>query len=57
MSSSPIQFTAASLAVISPWWIPTVDHVSQVAATWLPILGCLWMIIQIFGYFVKKRDK
>lgn len=52
-----LKFTAASLAVVSPWWLPTVNQFSQAAATALPILGCTWMIIQIVGYFLKKDRK
>ena len=39
--------TGAVAAIISPWWLPTLHDVSQFAAEWLPILGALWLIVQI----------
>lgn len=39
--------TGAVAAVISPWWLPVVHQVSDVAALTLPILGALWLIVQI----------
>ena len=41
----------AVAAVASPIWL---EHVSQGAALVLPILGCLWLAVQIVGYLVKK---
>ena len=42
----------AVAAVSSPLWL---EHVSQGAALVLPILGCLWLAVQIGGYLWGKR--
>lgn len=47
----------AGLAISSPWWLPDVHHVSMVAADWLPIFGCLWLVVQIVGYIYKRGKK
>lgn len=39
--------TGAVAAIASPWWLPTLHDVSQFAAEWLPILGAVWLIVQI----------
>jgi hypothetical protein len=39
--------TGAVAAIISPWWLPVLHDVSQVAAFFLPILGAVWLIVQI----------
>lgn len=36
-----------SAAVSSPWWIPPLSQVHDVAAVWLPILGCVLAVLQI----------
>jgi hypothetical protein len=54
---STLKFFTALAAVVSPWWLPIVSHVSEVAATLLPILGCTWIIIQILAFFVKKKGQ
>lgn len=36
----------AGLAVISWWWLPWLQDVSQVFALLLPIAGVLWLVIQ-----------
>ena len=39
--------TGAIAAIISPWWLPALHGVSEVAALVLPILGVLWLCVQI----------
>ncbi len=39
--------TGAVAAIISPWWLPALHDVSQVAAFFLPILGVIWLAVQI----------
>lgn len=34
-------------AIISPWWLPGLAEVSQFCALLAPILGVLWLLIQI----------
>jgi hypothetical protein len=38
---------AAIAAVTSPWWLPPLQSVSEVAGLILPIAGVFWIIIQI----------
>jgi len=46
---------AAGAAVVSPWWLPQLHHVSTIAAEVLPILGALWLIVQIVTHILKTR--
>jgi len=39
--------TGAVAAIASPWWLPSLHDISQVAAEWLPILGGVWLAVQI----------
>lgn len=46
-SGEAVTDTGAVAAIISPWWLPALHDVSQVAAFFLPILGAVWLIVQI----------
>jgi len=48
--------TVAVAAVTSPFWLPFIESTSEVAASFVPILGVLWLLIQIVGYF-RRKDK
>jgi len=37
----------AVAALISPVWLPVLHEVSELAALVLPILGAVWLIVQI----------
>lgn len=39
--------TGAIVAIASPWWLPALHEVSDVAALVLPIIGVLWLCLQI----------
>jgi hypothetical protein len=39
--------TGAAAAIASPWWLPALHQISEVAALVLPILGVLWLCTQI----------
>lgn len=52
-----VKSSVAPAAVISPWWLPWLQTVSETAALVLPILGVLWLVIQMVGYFRKKNRK
>lgn len=49
--------TGAVAAIASPWWLPALHSVSDVAALVLPILGVLWLLLQIIVklHQVKQR--
>lgn len=38
----------AVAAVTSPLWYHWLEQASTWAALWLPILGCLWLAVQIY---------
>jgi hypothetical protein len=39
----------AASAVASPVWLPWLQTASQIAATLAPILGALWLLVQIWA--------
>lgn len=39
--------TGAIAAIASPWWLPALHQVSDVAALLLPIAGVIWLVVQI----------
>lgn len=43
--------------VTSPLWLPQLYEWSQIAALGLPILGCIWLLVQIVGYFINLVNK
>lgn len=51
----PSNVVAAS-AVASPVWLPSLQTVSETAALVLPIVGVLWLMIQI-GFFLHSKIK
>lgn len=46
-SGEVVTDTGAVAAIMSPWWLPAVHQVSDVAALALPILGAVWLVVQI----------
>ena len=57
MINDPITPAVASAAATSPWWLPALAKVSEVAAFALPILGCVWLAVQITGYLLRLRKR
>lgn len=53
--------TIASTAVTSPAWLPWLQNVSEVAAMLAPILGAIWLIVQIYSkiseHIRKRKDE
>jgi hypothetical protein len=50
--------TVAVGAVATPVWWPALNNISEVAAVILPILGVVWLVVQIIGYLLKAgKDK
>lgn len=47
MTVDHVTNTAALGAVGSPWWLPSLQTVSDSAALVLPILGVTWLLVQI----------
>lgn len=42
-------------AVSSPWWLPMLQKVSEIAAIILPIAGLFWIILQMVMAIHKFR--
>lgn len=49
----------AGAAMTSPWWLPALHGFSQIAAEAAPILGALWLLVQIGSklHEMYKRHK
>ena len=45
----------AGLAVLSWFWLPWLQDISTVAALLLPILGGLWLLVQIWSRLFKGK--
>lgn len=39
----------------SPIWLPALSNISQVAALLLPILGAVWLIVQIVTKLMDRH--
>lgn len=46
--------TIAAGAVVSPWWMPSLADVSVTAAQLLPILGSVWLVVQIITRLTRR---
>ena len=44
----------AAGAVLSPAWLPTLAEVSSTAALLLPILGVIWLLVQMFTWLLRS---
>jgi hypothetical protein len=44
----------AVAAVTSPIWASMLQNVSEFAGLIVPILGAIWLLVQIIGYFYRK---
>lgn len=49
--------TGAVAAVLSPWWLPALHDVSQIAALLLPIAGVVWLAVQIVTKIIEANRK
>ncbi len=57
MTTEKITNWLAAGAIASPAWLPSLQATSQVAALLLPILGVIWLAIQIFFKIRERRDE
>ena len=55
MIAERVTNTVAGAAVISPWWMPSLADVSSVAGLLLPIIGVIWLTIQIIWKLMGKE--
>jgi hypothetical protein len=45
----------AAGAAISPWWLPALKAASEVAGMLLPVLGVVWLIVQMIAFFRGRK--
>lgn len=57
MTAETATTAAAGAAIASPFWLPNVHTVSEAAAEILPILGAIWLIVQIVTKIIEVRRK
>lgn len=42
-------------AISSPAWLPILQQYSEIAGLIVPVLGVIWLVIQIVGYLLARR--
>ncbi|MBD9511927.1 hypothetical protein IB265_34830 [Ensifer sp. ENS10] len=47
----------AASAVTTPIWLPWLQTASETAATIAPILGLVWLLIQIFAKSIETYQR
>jgi hypothetical protein len=47
----------AGAAVVSPFWLPSLQQVSEIASVMLPILGAAWLVVQIVAKIIEVRRR
>lgn len=45
----------AAGAAVSPWWLPSLGDISSGAALLLPILGVVWLGVQIYFKITERK--
>jgi hypothetical protein len=55
MNHDTITSAAAGVAITSPTWLPMLQGVSVIAGTLLPILGAIWLIVQIISKVIETN--
>ncbi|WP_167498776.1 hypothetical protein [Mesorhizobium sp. M2D.F.Ca.ET.223.01.1.1] len=56
MTIEKVTNVIAAGAAVSPWWMPSLASVSQTAALLLPILGVVWLAVQIYWKVTGRDD-
>ena len=50
-----VKGAGAVAAIVSPWWLTIIKTVSEGAALILPVMGVIWLVIQMTDYFTRKK--
>jgi hypothetical protein len=48
---------AAGAALSSPFWLPVLEDLSSASALLLPVLGAIWLIVQIMVKMIDRNDR
>jgi hypothetical protein len=57
MTTEHLTSAGAGAAIASPLWLPSLQTVSDVAAMALPILGVIWLVVQITTKLIEVRNR
>jgi hypothetical protein len=52
-----ITTAGAGAAVVSPWWLPVIHGISEGASWALPVLGCSWLLMQMYFKLKERKSK
>lgn len=47
----------ATAGVVSPIWVPMLGEISHLAGLLMPILGCVWLGVQIWKKSTERGDR
>lgn len=53
-TADKVNAVLATGAVLLPVWHPSIKEISDTAAEWTPILGGLWLCIQISSWTIRQ---
>lgn len=53
LSQHPFSNSVAAVGTMAWFWVPYVETVSSGAATILPVLSVIWLLLQIYRWFRK----
>lgn len=55
--SDHLTTAGAGAAIVSPLWLPPLQVISDTASIILPILGVVWLVVQITVKVIEVRRK
>lgn len=47
----------AGIAITSPFWLTHLENISKVFAYIFPIVGVIWIVIQIIYKFIERAEQ
>lgn len=53
----PVETATNAVAVASlsvPLWLPDLKDVSEFAGEWVPVLGAIWLILQMIRFTIQS---
>lgn len=57
MTREELVNAGAAGAIISPWWLPPLHNASTIAAEVAPVLGIVWLMLQIVTKVIDTYRK